>query len=77
MVTKNREVSGKSIDLGVFSAKGQKSIKMISNAVTNALNKSARNKGLVDKNLKRKKRKYKLPLFKLVIPTRFELVLPP
>ena len=63
MVTKNREVSGKSIDLGVFSAKG--------------LKKSARNKGLVDKDLKQKKRKYKLPLFKLVIPTGFEPILPP
>lgn len=40
---------------------------MISNAVTSALGKSARNKGLVDKDLKRKKRKYKLPLFKLVM----------
>lgn len=78
MVTKNREVSGKSIDLGVFSAKElKKTLSMISNAVTSALGKSARNKGLVDKDLKRKKRKYKLPLFKLVIPTGFEPILPP
>ena len=60
---KNQDFQNDAVETVARLFKGQEK-------ATSALGKSAQNKGLVDKNLKRKKRKYKLPLFKLVILTR-------